>query len=350
MKNKNLATSLMLILVLSFFALMGCNQDKDVTAGEKNAGSKNSDIKKSNNPMVVSVNGIELTEDVLDADINRKLEPMKAQFPQDRIEQIKSQMRDKFIDNFIIRTVISQEAKKKKVLVSEKEINSKIAEIEKSLPAGITMEKALLMNGMTVESMRKEIKFGLTSNKLFDTEIKNDTTPSEEKINKYFNDNRKQFDTPETVHARHILVRTTDSDNETSKKEKKAKIESIRKQLLEGGDFAVIAKDNSDCPSKAKGGDLGTFSRGSMVKPFEEASFSQKEKEIGPVIKTKFGYHVIQVLEHNKAQSKSLNDARDTIVERLKQQENQKAITQYVAQLKDKAKIVYGSDYKKPAN
>ena len=127
----------------------------------------------------------------------------------------------------------------------------------------------------------------------------------------------------------------------------KTKTAKIRKDLLEGADFAETARKQSDCPSKTQGGDLGTFKRGSMVKPFEDAAFSQKTNEIGPIVKTRFGYHIIQVLEHKQAAVTSLNDAKKEITEKLIQKEKEKAVHQYLTQLRNKAKIVYGKTEKK---
>lgn len=87
------------------------------------------------------------------------------------------------------------------------------------------------------------------------------------------------------VHCAHILVKT----------EKEA--QNILERLKREEKFANIAKEVSLCPSKKRGGDLGTFSRGQMVKEFEKAAFSLQKGEISPVVKTKFGYHIIKVLE-----------------------------------------------------
>jgi peptidyl-prolyl cis-trans isomerase C len=89
-----------------------------------------------------------------------------------------------------------------------------------------------------------------------------------------------------TAHARHILVKD------------RATAETIRKQLTQGADFAMLARKHSLCPSKSNGGDLGTFTPGRMVPEFDAASFSQPVKAF-TVVQTKFGYHVLQVLERN---------------------------------------------------
>jgi parvulin-like peptidyl-prolyl isomerase len=72
---------------------------------------------------------------------------------------------------------------------------------------------------------------------------------------------------------------------------------AVLERLKMGEKFANIAKDVSQCPSGKRGGDLGTFSRGKMVKEFETAAFSLQKGQISPIVKTKFGYHVIKRLE-----------------------------------------------------
>jgi len=90
---------------------------------------------------------------------------------------------------------------------------------------------------------------------------------------------------PDKIHCVHILVKTQQEAN------------TALERLKKGEKFATIAKEISLCPSKKKGGDLGTFGRGKMVKEFEEAAFALQKGQISPIIKTKFGYHIIKRLE-----------------------------------------------------
>jgi parvulin-like peptidyl-prolyl isomerase len=89
----------------------------------------------------------------------------------------------------------------------------------------------------------------------------------------------------DTVHCAHILVKT----------EKEA--QSVLDRLNKGEKFANIAKQVSLCPSGKRGGDLGTFSRGKMVREFEQAAFSLQKGQTSPIVKTQFGYHLIRRLE-----------------------------------------------------
>ena len=90
---------------------------------------------------------------------------------------------------------------------------------------------------------------------------------------------------PNKVHCAHILLKTQTEAN------------AVLERLKKGEKFAKIAKEVSLCPSKKRGGDLGFFGRGKMVKEFEKAAFALPKGQLSPVIKTKFGYHIIKRLE-----------------------------------------------------
>jgi peptidyl-prolyl cis-trans isomerase C len=335
---KNVAILSCLTLLITF----ACKKS-DVPAAENSfaedvnetAAPKKDDASKTQT-VVVEVNGIKLTQNEVDAQMNKIIAAVQSQVPPDQIEKVKLDMRKRIIDNFITRTLLTQEADKLTIVASEDEITSAINEIKSKLPQGMTLEAALKQGGMSMEEMRKDITFSVRVNKLMESQMKDDKKPSDEEIKKYYTDNKKQFSTSETVQARHILVKVDEKDGE-----KKAKIDALRKQLLEGSEFEKLAKENSDCPSKEKGGDLGTFPRGRMAKPFEEAAFSQKVKDIGPIVQTKFGYHIIQVLEHNQPTEKKLDEVKEKISEGLVAKKKQEIASNYITNLKEKAKIVY---------
>lgn len=100
-----------------------------------------------------------------------------------------------------------------------------------------------------------------------------------------------------TVRASHILLMYKGSARSSatrSKAEAEAQIRDLERQLREGADFAALARAHSDCPSKSKGGDLGQFGRGQMVKPFEDATFAMQVGDVSGVVETDFGYHLIK--------------------------------------------------------
>jgi len=99
------------------------------------------------------------------------------------------------------------------------------------------------------------------------------------------------------VHARHILIKVAEGADENAWQESRVKIEKVRGELTAGADFGKLARTYSDCPSKARGGDLGWFGRGQMVEEFEKAAWETECGKVAGPVKTKFGWHLIEVLE-----------------------------------------------------
>jgi len=132
---------------------------------------------------------------------------------------------------------------------------------------------------------------------------------TDEDLRKAYAASLDKFRVPERARARHILLMTKDGDAAV-----RAKAEGLLKQIKSGGDFAALAKANSQDPgSGQKGGDLGWVMRGQMVKPFEEAVFSLKPNEISDLVKTEYGYHIVQVLEKEPAHLRTFEEAKAEI-------------------------------------
>lgn len=149
--------------------------------------------------------------------------------------------------------------------------------------------------------------------------IEQSIQPTDAELRRAYESNKDTFRNPERVLARHILLKTGATPEEDAKA--KAKAEDLLKQLKAGGDFADLAKKNSQDPGSAiKGGDLGWLVRGQTVKPFEDMAFSLKPKQISDPVKTQFGYHIIQVLDHQQAHLESFEEARAQLADEWRKQ------------------------------
>jgi len=294
--------------------------------------------------VVVEVEGKKMTQGEVEEEIRKKMEIFGGQIPPDRIETAKAEIRKGVVDSFIVRTLLNREIGSRKITVSDGEIVEVVKEITSQLPAGTSLEDFLKGNGVDDARMREEIGLNLRVKKLIMQELGAKGRATDMEISEFYQKNRDQFSKPESVRARHLLVATAPEDGEKIKAEKKARAEGYRKQLLAGASFADLAAKHSDCPSKQNGGDLGFFSRGQMVKPFEDAAFSQKKNEIGPVIETDFGFHIIQVLERRKPEVAKLEgEVKKRIGAHLEQQKQQAAFDALMKELKKDANIVvYG--------
>lgn len=175
------------------------------------------------------------------------------------------------------------------------------------------------------------------------TEISKESKPTEEEVRKYYDDHKADF---EEVKARHILIRFQSStvpvkpgEKDITEAEALAKAQDLRKKLVAGGDFAAIAKEESDdAGSAASGGELGFFRHHQMVPSFETAAFAMKDGEISDPVKSQFGYHVIQVEAH---QTKTFDEAKPEIERNLAPQAAQKALEDMVR----KATVEMDKDY-----
>jgi peptidyl-prolyl cis-trans isomerase D len=136
---------------------------------------------------------------------------------------------------------------------------------------------------------------------------------SQQEIEQYFNAHKGDYAVPEQSRSRHILIAVAANADAKTDAAAKAKAEGILKQIQSGGNFAELAKKNSDDPgSKDKGGELGFARRGMMVPAFDNAIFTQKIGDTA-IVKSSFGYHIIQVEERQAAHSLPLNDVLPTI-------------------------------------
>ncbi|MDP8990285.1 MAG: peptidylprolyl isomerase [Acidobacteriota bacterium] len=173
--------------------------------------------------------------------------------------------------------------------------------------------------------------------------ISRDAKPSAADLQAYYDGHKADYD---TVSARHILIRMAGSavplkegEKDLSEEEALAKAKDIRAKLVAGGDFAALAKsDSDDAGSGANGGVLGDFTRGRMVPQFEEAAFALKINEISEPVKTQFGYHIIQVTKH---ESKSMEDAKAEITEKIAPEMAQKGVDA----IKSKTTITFDQNY-----
>ncbi|GBC59109.1 hypothetical protein DENIS_0040 [Desulfonema ishimotonii] len=136
---------------------------------------------------------------------------------------------------------------------------------------------------------------------------------SQEEITEYFESHPDEFKEPKTVEARHILFKLeSDSSPETVEK-RKEKASEVLALAREGKDFAELAKEYSEGPTRSKGGFLGKFRKETMVKPFADKAFSMKAGEISEPVRTRFGWHLIKVEKVNEAKTFTLAESTEKI-------------------------------------
>jgi peptidyl-prolyl cis-trans isomerase D len=140
-------------------------------------------------------------------------------------------------------------------------------------------------------------------------------------VKTYFETHPEEFKVPKTVKARHILFRLEKESPPEVVEEKRKKAEEVLALARGGEDFAALAKAHSEGPSRDRGGDLGTFRKETMVKPFADKAFSMKAGEVSDPVRTQFGWHIIKVEAVNEASEKTLAEATESIRKKLTDEE-----------------------------
>ena len=289
-----------------------------VKAAEPNAVAENTGV-------AVTVNGKDITEADVDAKMNMY-----------RIEQYK---RPQVVESMVMEQLLEEQIKKAGINVTDNDVNDKLNEYIAAQP-GMTMEifKARVTSqGQSFEQIKEQIKKTVSYEKLIGNVEVNDA-----EAKAFYDENKEDFNKPEQVKASHILVKVDASATPEQKAAAKTKIEGLLKQAKAGGDFAALAKENSDDPgSKIRGGDLGFFDRNTMVKEFADAAFALKVGDISGVIETQYGYHIIKVTDRQKGGLTPFDKAKADIVTALQNKKKSELFRQLIEKIKAQAKIVY---------
>ncbi len=298
--------------------------------------------KEPSKDTVAVVNGVEISR----ADFDAVISQARQQFARTgqpisgtRLSEIKKDV----LENLIGRELLYQTSQKHGIKVDEAAINNQLtnqlAMLKKRFPSEAEFNKVLSKNNLSGAGIKAQLERNMAIKEFIDKQFVQKVTISDKESKAYYESNPEYFKQPEQVQASHILIKIDSEADESQKAQARKKIEKIQKRLQKGEDFASLAKEFSQCPSNAKGGDLGYFQRGQMVPPFEQVAFALKPGAVSDIVETRFGYHLIKVIDKKAGATIPYKDVKDKLEQHLKQEKIQKEVTLYVEKLKEKAKV-----------
>jgi Parvulin-like peptidyl-prolyl isomerase len=311
---------------------------------------------------------IKITKAEIEKMLGSIMQANAAMIPPEQAEAAANMFRGRIKEQLVQQKILLREADKAGVTVDAAVIKEFF---DKATEGRTTLEAEAERAGMTTPEFEEMLSVNLRIQKLIESKTNGVAAATEAdakaRYDQIIGENPDAFKQPQMVAASHILIMTnyTNDDGEEVTDEAeiakideaaKKKIDGIReKALADGADFAAIAAEFSDCPSKAQGGSLGQFGRGQMVPEFEEAAFTQEIGAVGEVVKTRFGYHIVKVASREEAKEMSFEDVKEEFIDGLSREAMRKAVTGFVqsviqaAQVEDLENTVYSNIIQAPA-
>lgn len=349
MKPTRIAFALVLV-VLGAFLAAGCGGSEQSVPSDA----------------VAVVDGNQVTKADLDALLDRAKKSYVAQkrdFPKVGTSDYQS-LQTQAVAYLVQRAEYDQEAKSLGIEVSDKDVDARIAEVKKTYfdNKQAKLDKQLETQGYTPDAFRADIRAQLVSEKLYD-KVTSDVTVSDADVKKYYDDNKSQYETPESRDVRHILVAVnkdgvnlgdvkSGGDTKVDFARSKPIADRLYQELQAGADFAALAKKDSQDPgSKANGGKL-TIAKGQTVAAFDKVAFLLKTNEISKPVKTEYGYHLIMPISAVKpATTTPLAKATSAIKAQVLETKKQEAVQKWAEKTKTSwaKKVSYGAGFAPPA-
>ena len=287
---------------------------------------------------VALVNGSVITQEELDREMNlvrQRFANMGRPVGEVQLLAIKGQV----LETLISRELLYQEGQKKGIKVQKEKLEAEYEGLKNRFPSEEEFKNRLSSMKISEAEVKSQIERGLLIQQLIDKQIAQKVVVPEKEVKGYYDSHPDSFRKPEQVRASHILIKLDAKADESQKAAARKNLEEIRRRLLKGEDFVSLAREFSEGPSSVKGGDLGYFGRGQMVKPFEDAAFALKIGELSNVVQTRFGCHLIKVTEKRPETIIAFADIKDRLQQYLKDEKLQQEVTVYVEELTTKAKV-----------
>jgi peptidyl-prolyl cis-trans isomerase C len=248
-------------------------------------------------------------------------------------------IKNQVLESLISRELLYQESQKKGVKVNKEKLETEYEGLKKRFPSEEEFKSRLSSLKISEVDVKTQIERGLVIQEFIDEEIGGKVMVPEKDVKAYYDTHPDSFKQPEQVRASHILIKVDPQADEAKKAAARKKLEEIRRRLLKGEEFVALAREFSEGPTNVRGGDLGYFRRGQMVKPFEDTAFALKVGELSEVVETQFGFHLIKVTGKKPETTIAYVDIKERLQKYLKDEKVQQEVTVYIEELKTKAKV-----------
>ena len=260
----------------------------------------------------------------------------------DKADTMTAQRDKDLLRDLIDQQLLLQKAKEKG-LNGDTELIKRLDEMRKQmgLSSMDELEKSAKEQGVSFEDFKQNLKNQILTQMVIREEVQPKIQVTKEEENKYYTDHQKDFEHPERVRLSEILVSTEklEPGDQAGLAAAQQKAQQLFEQVRGGAPFDEAARKDSDGPTKDQGGDLGYFKRGTLAKELEDRTFAMKAGEISEPVRTKQGFLILKVTEHEQAGVPPFKDVESQISDQLYLQKLQPALRDYLTKLREDAYI-----------
>ena len=295
------------------------------------------------NPVVAKGKGFDVKQnEVEDAFIDYKAN--MASRGQTIPEPQRTMVESNLLQRLVITKVLVNRATEADKTKASSATDKLVADAKKQYPTEEAFQQQLKATGMSLEQFRSRALEQTLCELVIEREVKSKITITDDVAKKFYEENPARFERPETVRAAHILLSTVDKATQqplpaAKKKEQEQLGKKVKERAEKGEDFARLAKEFSEDPgSKDKGGEY-VFARGEMVPEFETAAFSLKTNQVSDLVETRFGFHIIKLLQKIPPEKVEFAKILPDLKEGLAKQETQKQVPDYFEKIKKEANV-----------
>ena len=239
------------------------------------------------------------------------------------------------IDELVGQTLMLQEAMKLKLDATAPEIDAWLDNLKRQYGwSDEDLGRAIESQGTSLTQYREDVRKRIVTNRVVQVKLGSSVRVSDQDVeDTYQREYGGRAEEPE-ITARHILLLVPDGADATQEAEKRALATKLLAELTAGRDFAAAAREHSEGPSRVRGGDLGTFKPGSLDPEFERAALAAAVGEVVGPVRTRFGFHLIQVVRRRVVQTRDADEVRGQIRARLRQKGLERQLQLWVEELK----------------
>jgi peptidyl-prolyl cis-trans isomerase C len=248
------------------------------------------------------------------------------------------QIQDEVIEQLVVQELLWQEAKRKNFVVPEEDVDAAMAQAKSGFESEMAFRFRIEEGGYTEESFRENIRQQKSVQLMLAGLAEQEVVIDDKRIESFYKERIDEMLVPGRIRARHILI-SFDANDDAARAAADERLAAVRDALDSGMSFALVATEFSEGPSAAKGGDLGFFERGQMVKPFEDVAFALDVGEVSGAVETEFGYHIIKLVERVDRRTVTLDEAAPRIREYLENQGYREFVSSYVERLRSEGDI-----------